>query len=116
MSDDRLSLTLRVDGGSELDASELDEVTRRLRQRLLELDLGSGGGLRGGAGPAGARSLGAVTVGGLVATLGRPPGLLMGAVGILQSWLAGQNARAVELHIGGDTLKISGLSSEEQRR
>ena len=37
-------------------------------------------------------------------------------IGVVQSWLAGQQARAVELQIGGDTLKVSGLSSDEQRR
>src|SRR5262245_59397413 len=116
MDDDLLSLTLRVEGGAGADAQELDDVTQRLRTQLLELDVRSVGPLQAGEPPPGTRSADLMMIGSLLVTLARSPELLKTVVGVVQSWLAGQTARAVELQIGGDTLKVSGLSSAEQRR
>jgi hypothetical protein len=116
VDDDLLSLTLRVEGEAGVDAQELDEVTRRLRQQLLELDVRSVGPVQAGRPPPGARSADVMMVGSLLVTLTRSPDLLKTLVGVVQGWLAGQHACGVELQIGGDTLKVSGLSSAEQRR
>lgn len=35
---------------------------------------------------------------------------------MIQDWLAGSRARTVELQMGGDTLKVGGLSATEQKR
>src|SRR5687768_741900 len=116
MDDDLISLTLRVEGGADSDALELDDVTARLRQQLLELDVQSVGPVQGGAPPPGTRSAEIAMVGGLLVTLVKSPELLKTVVGVVQGWLAGQPARTVEVQIGGDTLKVGGLSPAEQRR
>jgi len=54
--------------------------------------------------------------GGLLVTMVRSPELLKTLVGAVQGWLASQHGRSVELQIGGDTLKVGGLSAAEQRR
>jgi hypothetical protein len=116
MGDDQLSLTLRVEGGADVDAQELDEITRRLRQELLQLDVASVGPVTTGQAPPGTRSADVMVIGSLLVTLGRSPEVLKAVLGVVQGWLAGRRAGAVEMQIGGDTLKVSGLSSAEQRR
>src|SRR4051812_28144998 len=108
MDDNLLSVTLQVEGEAGGDAQELDEITLRLRQRLLELDVQSVGPVQaGGPPPPGTRSAEVMMIGSLLVTLTRSPELLKTVVGVVQSWLSGQHARAVELQIGGDTLKVS---------
>ena len=116
MDDQPLSLTLLVEGETDTDAQELDELTRRLRQRLLELDVRSAEPTPGAEPPPGARAVDAMVLGSLLVTLTRSPDLLKSVVGVVQDWLAGSRARSVELQMAGDTLKVSGLSSDEQRR
>jgi hypothetical protein len=41
--------------------------------------------------------------------------LLSAVVTAVRSWLAGQQ-RSIELELDGDVLRLTGLSSEEQRR
>ncbi|HEY3082262.1 MAG TPA: hypothetical protein VGM69_20445 [Chloroflexota bacterium] len=116
MDKDLLSLTVQVEGGADTDAQELDELTRRLRQQLLELDVRSVQPVEAGEPPPGARAADVMVLGSLLVTLVRSPELIKTVVGVVQGWLAGQHARTVELQIGGDTLKVGGLSSAEQRR
>jgi hypothetical protein len=49
-------------------------------------------------------------------TLAQSPELFKALANVLQSWLGSRPARSVELQIGGDTLKVSGVSSDEQQR
>jgi hypothetical protein len=114
--DDLLSLTLLVDGGVDADARELDELTQRLRQRLLETDVRSVESMQAAAPPPGTRAVDAMVIGSLLVTLARSPEVFKSVVGVIQDWVAGNRARSVDLQMGGDTLKVSGLSSEEQRR
>jgi hypothetical protein len=116
MDGELLSLTLRVEGGADADAQELDDLARRLREQLLELDVRSVEPLPSGEAPPGTRAVDAVALGGLLVTLAKSPELLKTLLGAVQGWLGGQGARSVELQIAGDTLKVSGLSSDEQRR
>jgi hypothetical protein len=116
MDDDLLSLTLRIDGGADTDAQELDELTRRLRQLLLEVDVRTAEPIPAAPPPPGTRAADAMALGSLLVTLAQSSELLKGVVGVIQNWLAGNRARSVELQIAGDTLKVSGLSSAEQRR
>ena len=55
-------------------------------------------------------------VGSLLVTMARSPELLKTLVGAVQGWLSSQHSRSVELQIGGDTLKVGGLSAAEQGR
>jgi hypothetical protein len=55
-------------------------------------------------------------LGGLLVTLTKSPEVLKLIVGVVQSWLAGHQGRSVELQIAGDTLKVTGVSSDQQRQ
>ena len=113
---DVLSLTMRVEAGPGADAQELDDLTRRLREQLLEVDVRSVEPLRTGEAPPGTRGPEAIALGSLLVTLAPSSELLKTVVGVVQGWLAGQHARSVELQIAGDSLKVGGLSAAEQQR
>ena len=116
MNDDALSLRLRIDGEADADAQALDEAAARLREQLLELDVRAVEPLRSGEAPPGTRAAEAIVLGSLLVTMARSPEVLKRLVGGVQDWLTRDRSRAVELQIGGDTLKVSGVSSAEQRR
>jgi hypothetical protein len=115
MDENLLSLNLRIDAGADTDAQELDELTRRLRQQLLETDVRTVEPIRT-VPPPGTRAVDAMVLGSLLVTLARSPEVLKGVVGVIQNWVAGSRARSVELQIAGDSLKVGGLSADEQWR
>jgi hypothetical protein len=115
MDNELLSLTVRIGAEDGADAQGLNELTRGLREQLLEIDVRAVDPIRA-VPPSGTRAVDAMVLGSLLVTLARSPELLKGVVGIVQNWLAGTRARTVELQIGGDTLKVGGLSAAEQRR
>jgi len=116
MDYDVVTLTLQVDGGPEADAEELDELTRRLRTELLELDVYSVEALRAGDAPPGTRAADLLAIGGLLVTLAKSGDTLKTVASAIQAWLHAQPARSVELQIAGDTLKVSGVSSADQTK
>ena len=116
MPDDRLQLGIQLDAGADADEQELDEVTAQLRRQLLELEVESVDRVRAGEAPAGTRGVDPMVLGGLLVTLGKSPELLKMVTSVVQSWMAGRQGRSVELQIAGDTLKLTGVSSAEQRQ
>ncbi|MCB0180427.1 MAG: hypothetical protein KDI62_19510 [Anaerolineae bacterium] len=78
------TLILRLDLGTETDAEELDQVTRRLLSELCDLDLESVGPVSGGPSPEGAKAGDAFTMGALaIAVL---PTFVPKLVEYLQAW------------------------------
>jgi hypothetical protein len=116
MLDEVLQVGLQIDAGADADEQELEELTARLRRQLLELDVESVERVRADEAPPGTRAVDVMMLGGLLVTLGKSPDLLKMVTGVVQSWVAGRQGRSVELQIGGDTLKVSGVSSDEQRQ
>jgi hypothetical protein len=57
-----------------------------------------------------------LALGGLVVSLAKSTELLKAVVGVIQSVVAARPGRSVELVVGGDTLKLTGVSSDETRR
>jgi hypothetical protein len=115
MAEDLALLTVRVDAGPEAGLEELDELTHLLRRELLELDVESVGPASTGQAPAGSRAGDALSVGTLAVTLLNSPELLLGVVGLVQSWLTRGSQRSVRLELDGDVLDVSGLTSRDQR-
>jgi hypothetical protein len=116
MADDLLQLRLQLDGGSDVDEDETEDLTARLRRQLLELDVQSVDRVRAGEVPPGTRALEVMVLGGLLVTLSKSPELLKMVTGIVQSWVTGRPGRSVELQINGDSLKVSGISSDQQQQ
>jgi hypothetical protein len=106
-------VTLEVQQVPDGDTDALVELTGLLRAELLELDVDSVEPVEAGSGPGQAKGL-AVLAGWLAVQLGSVERLraLLGAV---FAW-AGRTHREVEVSYGGDVLKVSGVSAEQQER
>ena len=116
MTDGESQLVLNIDPGSDADAEELAELTRQLREDLLQLDVEAVDLVSGGKAPAGTKAVDPVTAGTLLLTLAASGGVLTTLINALQSWLTRHERRGVTLEIGGDKLEVTGISSEEQQR
>jgi len=113
--DEGIRLSLGVDAGADADAEEVAEMASQLRRELLDLDVAAVELVRTGPAPAGSKGVGVLAVGTLLVTLAKSSGLAA-VVGAVQSWLAGRQHRSVKVQIGGDTLEVTGVASDEQRR
>ena len=116
MSSDLIQIVLQLDAGSDADAQEVDGLTRRFRQQLLELDVQSVDRREAGEAPPGTRGDPILLLGGLVVTLVRSPETLKGVVRAIQAWMANYQTHTVELQLDGDVLKVSGPSTAEQQQ
>jgi hypothetical protein len=112
----RVQLAAVVDAGPDSDAEELAELTQLLRGQLLELDVDAVEPATGGEPPAGSKSVELLAIGGLVVQFAMKSEILKSVVDATAAWLGRQHGRSVKLTLDGDTLEVSGVSSDEQRR
>jgi hypothetical protein len=109
--------TLRVafvlDDGT--DVYEIDELGRRLRRTVTDLDVGEVSSLEGTA-PDGSRAGGVVAAGTFLVTLIKGAGGVGAVVAGARALLARHPDRTIELSLGGDSIKITGASSEAHDR
>ncbi|MDH2388189.1 hypothetical protein QCN29_05170 [Streptomyces sp. HNM0663] len=104
---------MRVVPGVDEDAAELDALARQLRAELLELDVDGVERLTAEDLPALAKGVG-TTMGALVVRLGITQGL-RAVVNAVKRWAA-RSEKSVEITFGEDSLKVTGISSEQQER
>ena len=98
----------------DADAAELDEEARQLERELLELDVEDVARLAEGPPPPGARAVEAAVVGTVVVTAAKE---VVGAVvRMLVLWVGRRSNRSVKLTIGEDSIELSDVSAEDQRR
>jgi hypothetical protein len=109
-------VSAELDAGPGYDAGELAELTRRLRDELLELDVEAVEPARGDAAPAGAKGVELLAIGGLVVRFMTKATILRSVVDATVGWLGRQQARSVKLTLDGDTLELTGVSTDEQRQ
>jgi hypothetical protein len=109
---DSSGLVVRVHPGPDEDAGELAKLAGLLRGELLDLDVAAVEPLPAGAAPAGAK--GVASVAGLLAVQLGPESLRAVLVKVAD-W-ATRNDRGVEVSYGGDTLKLTRVSREQQER
>ena len=104
-------LILQVLPVADSDAEELADLAAELHDELLSVDGTSVAPLPAEAAPAGAKGFGDVA-GWLVAQFGTLDGLraLVAAV----RGFASRTGRTVEVSIGGDHLKVTGVTSQQQ--
>jgi hypothetical protein len=114
LADMTADLVVVLDAGADSDAEELADLTRRLRTELLDLDIDSVEHVAGGVAPEGAKGVELLSIGGLVVQFVRGADVLRSVVSTTAAWLRRQEARSVKLTLDGDTLEVTGLSSEEQ--
>ncbi len=107
-------LTATLDVGEDYDAEELLELGRGLRDELLDLDIDAAAFAGLGTVPEGAKGVETLLFGTLVVRLVLNPALLRSVVETTVAWLARRQARSVKLTLDGDTLEVTGVSSNEQ--
>lgn len=106
-------LTLSLDAGPQADLQESAELARRLRQSLLDADVGTVDLVRTAATPAGAKG-DAVSLTTLAVTLA--PVVLTGIITTLQSWLSRHERATVTVESAGEKLTLTGSLSREQQQ
>jgi hypothetical protein len=104
-------LVLQVLPEVDSDAEELTDLAGGLHAELLGVDGASVAPLAAEAAPEGAKGLGTLA-GWLVAQFGTLDGL-RAVVTTVRGW-ASRTGRCVEVSIGGDVLKVTGVTSQQQ--
>jgi hypothetical protein len=108
-----LSLLIEVTPEENEDVEALDQITRALREELLELDVDSVEQPTEPA-PEGARAIEAALLGTLIVGVGK--GMLDLVARTVERWAARVGDRKVVLEIDGDRLEVSGVSAADQQR
>jgi hypothetical protein len=115
MTQNLTQLRLQVDAMPEEDIERLGEVTRQLRQEILELDIEKVDADRTAELPEGARG-DPFTIGALILTLATSGGVFTKLIDTLQSWLKNRNRNSLSLEIGGDKLTLVGNPTSSQQQ
>jgi hypothetical protein len=106
-------LILQVLPVADSDAEEMADLAGRLHAELLGVDAASVAPLTAEAAPEGAKGLG--TLGGwLLVQFGTLDGL-RAVVAAVRGW-ASRTGRTVEVSIGGDVLKVTAVTSQQQEK
>jgi hypothetical protein len=116
MGDEASRLAAVVEAGPDYDDEELFQLTQGLRGELLELDVDAVDLGAEGEAPDGAKGVELLAIGGLVVKFALNSALLKSVVDTTTAWLGRQGARSVKLNLDGDTLELTGVSSEEQSK
>jgi len=106
-------LTLHVQPNSDEDVEELTKVTTRLRAELLELDVDEVTPVAELTIPNNVKGIGRLA-GALIVHLGTLNGL-RSMVNAVLDWASRTN-RTIEVSIGGDVLKLTGVTSQQQEK
>lgn len=114
MAADAAELSVELQARPDTDAEELAQLAGRLRDELLDLDVGAVH--QRGEAPRDAKGAGLLAAGELVVGLVASPQVLTSLIDAVRSWLGRNRARSVKLTLGGDALEVSGVSSAEQDR
>jgi hypothetical protein len=107
-------LVMQVVPVADSDAEELADLAGQLRAELLGVDAASVGPLPAGAVPEGAKGLDGTLIGWLLVQFGTPDGL-RAILAAVRGWTS-RTGRTVEVSIGGDALKVTGVSSQQQEQ
>jgi hypothetical protein len=114
MSEPGVGLRLEIGIEPDAEAAEIEEAASQLRDELLELDVEAVRVPAGEPAPPGSRGIDAGALGTLLVAGGRVAiGPIVQAV---QSWVTRRATRSVKLTIENDSLELTNVSPEDQRR
>lgn len=105
-------LILQVLPATDSDAEELADLAGGLHDELLDVDAASVAPLTAEAAPKGAKGIDGTLAGWLLVQFGTPDGL-RAVVAAVRGWTS-RTGRTVEVSIGGDPLKVTGVTSRQQ--
>jgi hypothetical protein len=116
MDNEHRELALELETVPDTDSEEFAALVQRLRTELLDLDVDRVEPLTAGEAPEGAKGVELLALGVLVVQFVLQPGVLTSIVDGVRSWIQRQSVRSVKLTLDGDSLEVTGVSSEEQDR
>ncbi len=108
-----MSIAIELEPG--VDAEELDQQLRWLREELLELEVESVNRVSGDTAPDGAKAPAADLASTLIIAFSNSA-VLAALVGVVRTWLSRGLGRRVKLQIGADSIEIEGLSAVDQEK
>lgn len=113
--DHQLQILLSEEGA---DAERVDDLTRRLRAELLELDVEDVKPVSAGPPPPGARAVELAAIGSLLVGLGSSTSALHQVMSVIRDWWGrGRDTRpSLRLTLDGDVLEIGEASPEQVTR
>jgi hypothetical protein len=111
-----LNVALVVLPDGEAGSEEGDQLVRRLRAELSELDVQSISMAAAGTVPAGSKAGDPVTLGAIVVALSASGGIVSALIETVRDWLGRQQRRhRVSVTIDGDTIELERASAGERR-
>jgi hypothetical protein len=116
MPEQQVALSVELEAGPDSDAEEWPELTSRLREELLDLDVEAVQTPTAEGSLEGSKGAGLLEIGSLVVQFVRHSDVLTSIVNVLKSWKGRRLVRSVKLTLDGDSLEIAGVSSAEQER
>jgi hypothetical protein len=116
MAEEQGELAIEIIGDPQADDEELAELTYRLRDELLTLDVETAEQDASSPAPADAKGVGFLAIGGLIVRLVLSPDGLKSVVSGVRSWASRQHLSSVKLTLDGDTCEVTGRSSAEMER
>ena len=105
-------LVVQVVPAADSDAEELADLAGGLHVELLGVDAASVAPLTAEAAPEGAKGLDGTLAGWLLVQFGTPDGL-RAVMAVLRGWTS-RTGRTVEVSIGRDKLKVTGVTARQQ--
>lgn len=115
MTAERRELMVEVEAPADADADELAQLTNRLRNELLGLDVEAVYSVSDEA-PDSSKGIDLLAAGGLVVGFVLRPDVLQSIIDGVRSWLGRQRARSIKLTLDGDSLELTRASTAEQKR
>lgn len=112
---ERRELMVEVEAPADADADELAQLTNRLRNELLGLDVEAVYSVSDEA-PDSSKGIDLLAAGGLVVGFVLRPDVLQSIIDGVRSWLGRQRARSIKLTLDGDSLELTRASTAEQKR
>jgi hypothetical protein len=109
-----VGLRLEIGLEPDADAAELEDAASQLQEELLELDVDGVVRPPGEPPPPGTRAVEAGVLGTLVVGAGRHA--VEAVVRTVQSWVARRASRTVKITLDGDSIEVTNVSPEDQRR
>ena len=107
-------VSLQQDGA---EAERVEDLAQILGAEILEAGMGDVAVARGGVPPPGSRAVDVAAVGGFLVTISSSADAFHHLVGVVRGWLDRAPAeRVVELAVGGQTLRLSNASADQQER
>lgn len=107
--------TLTLQPSEDVDSDELEQLTAKLRRRLLdELDITTAEPFTSGQLQENTKPLEPFTAGVLAVTLS--PMLLRSVIQLVQTWIKHQPVRSAKITMGDDSLELTHLTNVDQQK